>query len=148
MITACTKAVNSWNYAVQNTSKTSNMGFSFTKSTNKDICSIRFLGENQASETWYGLARYYVFSGSSVTRVSNAYNRDYTSCILNIYYYDSTFSFPTAAHWMEIAAHEMGHGLGLAHTTDKGTLMYPNFDTSTAVSPTGDEVSGVYEKYK
>ena len=46
-----------------------------------------------------------------------------------------------------IAAHEMGHALGLMHTTDTGTLMYPYFDVTTATSATRDEVLGIYEKY-
>ena len=143
LVTACTRGVNAWNYVMSNSSQS----FSFTRSTNKNNCSIRFWAENQPSESWYGLTRYYTLSGTTATRVTNAQNRDYASCILNTYYYDSSLTFPTLDHWIEIAAHEMGHGMGLAHTSNLGTLMYPHFDASTAVGPTGDEVSGICAKY-
>lgn len=79
--------------------------------------------------------------------MANSANRDYASCILNIYYYRSDLYFPTLAHWVEIAAHEMGHSMGLAHSSDFGTLMYMSFDVSTATCPTGDEVRGIYAIY-
>lgn len=144
----CVQAVADWNYAVQNTPETRNMGFNFGRSTRITGTTIRFWAENVPNETWYGHTFYYILDSSlNATQVGNYYHRDYADCILNLNYYDWTYNFPTQLQWKSIAAHEMGHALGLMHTTDTGTLMYPYFDVTTATSATRDEVLGIYEKY-
>ncbi len=139
----CEKAMNDWNYAVKNTAESSNMGFSFTRSNNITGTTIRFWGENLPSQSWHGLTRYYTLDNKlNATQVTNAQNRDYASCILN------TSKDATATQWKVIAAHEAGHGMGLKHTNDTGTIMYPYFDICTATSPTHDDVMGIYNKYR
>lgn len=145
----CVQAFNDWNYAVQNTNETRNMGFSFTRSNKITGSTIRCWTENRNNVEWYGHAFYYILDNNlNATEVSNAYRRDYADCILNLRYYDWTYNDPTQLEWKKIAAHEIGHALGLAHNeTDKGVLMYPYYNVSTATSPTRDEVLGIYEKY-
>ncbi|XP_008688370.1 neutrophil collagenase [Ursus maritimus] len=48
-----------------------------------------------------------------------------------------------------VAAHEFGHSLGLAHSTDPGALMYPNYafrDPSTYTLPQ-DDINGIQTIY-
>ncbi|XP_044116543.1 neutrophil collagenase [Neovison vison] len=48
-----------------------------------------------------------------------------------------------------VAAHEFGHSLGLAHSTDPGALMYPNYafrDPSTYTLPQ-DDINGIQAIY-
>ncbi len=147
----CIQAFSDWNYAMNAQSPYSSLGFSFTRSSLIRDSTIRFWGENVPGESWYGLTRYYIVDNNlNATRVSNAYNRDYSSCILNMAYFDSSYNFPTVLHWKSISAHEIGHAMGLAHTNadgDVGKLMFKGFNVRTATSPTGDEVRGIYYKY-
>lgn len=144
-ITACITAMNDWNYAVQYTPETSNMGFNFTRTYNILDASLRFWGEHLPNQAYAGTTRYYVFNSSGgVTAVTNNYNRDYADLIFN------TANAPTynATYMSSLAAHEAGHGLGLGHTTDIGTLMFQGVNVRTASVPTRDEVLGIYAHYR
>lgn len=145
----CVQAFADWNYAVQNTPETSNLGFSFTRSTSILGTTIRCWAENHPNEQWIGHAFYYTLdSNLNATPVQSYQNRDYGDCILNLSYYDWTYTYVTQLDWKVTAAHEIGHILGLAHNeSDNGTLMYPYAAYTTATAPTRDEALGIGAKY-
>ncbi|KAK2490306.1 hypothetical protein MC885_010182 [Smutsia gigantea] len=47
----------------------------------------------------------------------------------------------------QVAAHELGHSLGLSHSTDIGALMYPNYIFSGDVQLSQDDISGIQAIY-
>ena len=149
LITFCNQAVADWNYAVQNGS---NLNFSFSRVYSTSQSTINFWGEYQPAQSWYGKAVMYRYNEPTDPELLDEIRLgqvpyDYADCLLNVYHLDANYVTTTRAHWREIAAHEMGHALGLAHTTNKGTLMYHNFRESTAIGPTADEVVGVDSLY-
>lgn len=78
-------------------------------------------------------------------------NWDVADIIFNLsfdknYIYNHPRETETVYH-KATAGHEIGHALGLNHTTDNGTLMYTPHSTRTATSPTADEVRGVSAIY-
>ncbi|XP_012865002.1 PREDICTED: interstitial collagenase [Dipodomys ordii] len=46
-----------------------------------------------------------------------------------------------------VAAHELGHSLGLSHSTDIGALMYPNYIFSGDVQLAQDDINGIQTIY-
>ncbi|MBZ3869933.1 Interstitial collagenase [Sciurus carolinensis] len=46
-----------------------------------------------------------------------------------------------------VAAHELGHSLGLSHSTDIGALMYPNYIFSGDVQLAQDDINGIQAIY-
>ncbi|XP_004709062.1 interstitial collagenase [Echinops telfairi] len=46
-----------------------------------------------------------------------------------------------------VAAHELGHSLGLGHSTDIGALMYPNYIFSGDVQLSQDDINGIQAIY-
>lgn len=86
----------------------------------------------------------------NATEVEHYNDRDYADCILNYHFYDWTYTEPTQLQWKSIAAHEIGHALGLLHTNADGDvekLMYQGFNVRTATSATRDEVLGINALY-
>lgn len=98
---------------------------------------------------WYYKILYFD-SKLNATEVEHYNNRDYADCIINLRFYDWTYTEPTRLQWKSIMAHEIGHALGLLHANsdgDVGKLMYQGFNVRTATSATRDEVLGIYHKY-
>lgn len=46
-----------------------------------------------------------------------------------------------------VAAHELGHSLGLSHSNDIGALMYPNYVFSGDVQLSQDDINGIQAIY-
>lgn len=144
-ITACISGMNAWNYALQNSPETANMGVNFTRTYTLSQAAFQFYGEYLPNQSFAATTRYYYYDkdGNAIS-ATNAYHRDFAVLVFN------TTKAPTenAVYMASIAAHEVGHGLGLHHnTTDFGTLMFQGVNARTAHAPTRDEVLGIYEKY-
>ena len=147
---ACVAGMNNWNYAVQNTSLTSSLGFSFTKSSKITGSTIRFWGKNLHVSNAVAVTKYYNIDSSWIAvPVTNHGNRDYADVIFNLNVTDSNASVYNTTYLTSTSGHEIGHALGLYHNeNDNGTLMYPYHNTRTAHSPTYDEVQGIWQQYK
>ncbi|XP_033970729.1 collagenase 3 [Trematomus bernacchii] len=46
-----------------------------------------------------------------------------------------------------VAAHELGHALGMSHSTDPGALMYPNYSYSEGFPLSEDDIEGIQALY-
>lgn len=46
-----------------------------------------------------------------------------------------------------MAAHEVGHALGMGHSTDAGALMYPTYSYQTGFPLSEDDIEGIQELY-
>lgn len=57
------------------------------------------------------------------------------------------FLFLLEYNLYRVAAHELGHSLGLSHSTDIGALMYPNYIFSGDVQLSQDDINGIQAIY-
>lgn len=55
--------------------------------------------------------------------------------------------FSTAYNLFIVAAHELGHALGMSHSTDAGALMYPVYSYSTGYPLAEDDIEGIQALY-
>lgn len=46
-----------------------------------------------------------------------------------------------------VATHELGHALGMGHSSDPGALMYPSYSYSTDFLLSEDDIKGIQELY-
>ena len=143
-ITACVNAIGDWNWVVNPYNNGVGVDFYFTRVYTVSAGTIRFWGENRPNNIWTGLTRVFDANGNQLNEQPGPPSIDWTraSIIFNTVWMPSD-----ASEMRKIAAHEIGHAAGLAHTEDTGTIMYKNSSHSTATGPTLDEKNGVIDIY-
>ncbi len=55
--------------------------------------------------------------------------------------------FSTAYNLFIVAAHELGHALGMSHSSDPGALMYPVYSYTTGYPLSEDDIEGIQALY-
>ncbi|NYI76823.1 matrixin family metalloprotease [Nocardioides panzhihuensis] len=61
--------------------------------------------------------------------------------------FHNTDSCGAISHRKGIIAHEQGHAMGLAHTSNSGTLMYTGISGTSVNAPTQDDRNGIIALY-
>lgn len=55
--------------------------------------------------------------------------------------------FPAAYNLFIVAAHELGHALGMSHSSDPGALMYAAYSYSEGFPLAEDDIDGIQDLY-
>lgn len=55
--------------------------------------------------------------------------------------------FSAAYNLFIVAAHELGHSLGMSHSSDAGALMYPIYSYSKGYLLSEDDIEGIQALY-
>lgn len=59
----------------------------------------------------------------------------------------SNLMFFAAFNLYLVAAHEFGHALGMAHSSDPGSLMYPVYSYDRGYPLSEDDIEGIQSLY-
>lgn len=57
------------------------------------------------------------------------------------------FLFSIAYNLFIVAAHELGHALGMSHSSDAGALMYPVYSYANGYPLSEDDIEGIQALY-
>lgn len=55
--------------------------------------------------------------------------------------------FSAAYNLFYVAAHELGHALGMSHSSDAGALMYPVYSFASGFPLAEDDIEGIQALY-
>jgi len=71
-------------------------------------------------------------------------NSSASSCMGQLYDHDEPWEY----NWLvEVAAHEVGHAIGLDHSTDPEALMYPYSHGGLVIAPQDDDIAQARKRY-
>lgn len=65
-----------------------------------------------------------------------------------LWYYDHDDPKPGGANFFSVAVHELGHSLGLGHSSVEGSLMFPWYRSSVVTDLSEDDKNGIKQIYK
>lgn len=143
------QAIEDWNWAVNPDDNGSDIDFYFKRTYTSSEATVSFWGENQPNARWSGYTRLYDASGHNLSNADSGWSFISSGWVRGSIIFNTDKS-PTSypSEMRKIAGHELGHFVGLGHTSDKGTLMYPYWNVCTTIVPTDYEVNATVYFYK
>jgi hypothetical protein len=139
-------AVSSWVYTTSRLGITTPI--SIVKTTTQSASVFDFyLTTMLADYGTIGQTNWFTYSGS-VTRADGTptSNWDWTKITFNTNTF-SEINLLNNTQRQGVAAHELGHAMGLAHIWDKNSIMYPYGNTVQVYQPQGDDCDGINHLY-
>lgn len=109
----------------------------FIKTTDHSISQVDFYVYVYGSVGWDGLCEYWLEYGNDPLTTINQ-NWDYCKCKMNCSYQQ----YYTDTNRVKVAAHEMGHALGLGHSYPN-TIMYYATTTDRSSTLSDDDILGI-----